>query len=91
MRVAERHPQTNSGRQGHRILSVALVAGVLLLTSSACGRQEGPFGVHVGDSLIRNGTKPVTAVGDDWFEVKGGYRYTAEMFEAAPRIDCAHR
>jgi hypothetical protein len=82
------------------------LAPLLAFTLLACGsRPEGPYGVHVGDTIDLSGSDfdgEVTAVGDDWFEVQprpkfDGHepkpvRLAPSQFAVtlAPRVTCPH-
>jgi hypothetical protein len=68
-----------------------LITALTLTLFASCARQEGPLGIHVGDTLSHWATDyVVTSVGRDYV-VYDGRRYTVQEVQSyIDNIDCPH-
>lgn len=73
------------------------LAPLLAFTLIACGsRPEGPYGIHIGDDVDFYGSSSldgtVTAIGEDWFEVRGSRVPASSLYSngASLKVTCPH-
>ncbi|NRA96306.1 MAG: hypothetical protein HRU14_08870 [Planctomycetes bacterium] len=67
--------------------TILLILALTLVTSCG-GPEEGPMGIHVGDSVA--GAGEVVRFGDNWLEFSSGHRIKTDNLTLSLKVTCPH-